>query len=555
MTPIDITPADLKTVRRILREEVPDLKVRVFGSRVSWTARENSDLDLVLMTKEPLDISRMAKLKESFSESNLPFRVDVVDWADTSESFQKIIESRSMTLPTSNEMYESNHNVNPRKQNTACRWKEVSIGEIAEVVGGGTPSTKDIENFNGNVPWLRPKDLAGFHNRYISRGARNLSQKGLDSCSAKLLPKETVLLSTRAPIGYVAIAKNPIATNQGFHSLVLRDGFLPEYIYYWMIANTKVLENHACGTTFAELSGSNLKQIRLRIPSVAVQEFIAQILGTLDDKIELNRRTNETLEATARTLFKSWFVDFDPVRAKIEGRWYRGKSLPGLPAHLYDIFPNRLVASELGQIPDNWEIKTLKDLCHKPQYGYTESARNEPVGPKFLRITDINKKSWIDWRTVPYCKITEKNFDKYRLRKGDIIIARIADPGQGVMIEEDREAVFASYLIRFRPIDRVHARILQYWLRSDKYWELVMERSTGTTRANLNAKVMSGFPLVVPSAPISEAFNKYINSIRTRVVKNALESHSLKTVRDTLLPELMSGKLDIKKTKQKGLRT
>ena len=123
------------------------------------------------------------------------------------------------------------------------------------------------------------------------------------------------------------------------------------------------------------------------------------------------------------------------------------------------------------------------------------------------------------------------------------------------MIEEDREAVFASYLIRFRPIDRLHARILQYWLRSDKYWELVFERSTGTTRANLNAKAMSGFPLVVPSLPVSEAFNEYVNSMRTRVTANALESHSLKTVRDTLLPELMSGKLDVKRTKQKGLRT
>ena len=94
MTPIDINPADLETVRQILREKVPELEVRVFGSRVSWTARETSDLDLVLMTKEPLDISRTVELKESFSESNLPFRVDVVDWANTSERFRKITEEK-----------------------------------------------------------------------------------------------------------------------------------------------------------------------------------------------------------------------------------------------------------------------------------------------------------------------------------------------------------------------------------------------------------------------------------------------------------------------------
>ena len=98
-------------------------------------------------------------------------------------------------------------------------WREVTIGEIAEVVGGSTPSTKEPENFDGDIPWLTPKDLAGVHDRYVSYGGRNLSRKGLENCSAKLLPRGSVLLSTRAPIGYVAIAKNPVATNQGFRSL------------------------------------------------------------------------------------------------------------------------------------------------------------------------------------------------------------------------------------------------------------------------------------------------------------------------------------------------
>ena len=98
------------------------------------------------------------------------------------------------------------------------------------------------------------------------------------------------------------------------------------------------------------------------VPPLPEQRAIAHILGTLDDKIELNRRMNETLEAMARALFKSWFVDFDPVRAKMEGRWRPGESLPGLPAHLYDLFPDRLVDSELGEIPEGWEVKALGDV-------------------------------------------------------------------------------------------------------------------------------------------------------------------------------------------------
>ena len=229
----------------------------------------------------------------------------------------------------------------------------------------------------------------------------------------------------------------------------------------------------------------------VRIPiNVAEQRAIAHILGTLDDKIELNRRMNETLEAMARALFKSWFVDFDPVRAKMKGRDTR------LPQDIADLFPDRLVDSEMGEIPEGWMVMELGDLCHKPQYGYTASAQSEPVGPRFLRITDINKESWVSWSRVPYCKATDDEFSKYRLGKGDVLIARMADPGHGILVEEDEEAVFASYLIRFRPVETQTARLLQYWLKSDAYWHLVRGRATGTTRRSLNARVLSGFPLV-----------------------------------------------------------
>ena len=289
----------------------------------------------------------------------------------------------------------------------------------------------------------------------------------------------------------------------------------------------------------------SLAHLIIPIPPLPEQGAIAHILGTLDDKIELNRRMNETLEEMARALFKSWFVDFDPVRAKMEGRWRWGESLPGMPTELYELLPDGMVDSELGEIPAGWEVKGLGDLCQKPQYGYTATAQDEHVGPKFLRITDINKKAWIDWSSVPYCEITEGDYAKYLLTTGDVLIARMADPGHGVLIEEDLEAVFASYLIRFRPVHRQHARLLQYWLRSDRYWELVSGRAAGTTRTSLNAKVLSRFPVIVPSIQIAVAFEEYIVSLRTRVVANASESLTLTAKRDTLLPKLISGKLQI----------
>ena len=297
----------------------------------------------------------------------------------------------------------------------------------------------------------------------------------------------------------------------------------------------------AVGATMPSLNTQILSDIVIPHPcDLNEQRAIAHALGTLDDKIELNRRMNETLEAMARALFKSWFIDFEPVRAKMAGRD------PGLPQHLANLFPDRLVDSELGLIPEAWAVKALGELCHKPQYGYTTSAMDDAVGPKFLRITDINKNAWIDWGSVPYCKITDDDLEKYLLNKGDILIARMADPGHGVLIEEDQEAVFASYLIRFRPLHMRHARLLQYWFRSSMYWALVLGRGAGTTRVSLNAIVLSGFPLVVPTTSVAEAFEEHITSLRARVVANASESRTLAVLRDALLPKLVSGNLRIR---------
>ena len=321
----------------------------------------------------------------------------------------------------------------------------------------------------------------------------------------------------------------------------------PQYAYYclqdmYVSGRAGLYEQQSTGISNFQF-GYFLDSEVIPLPPLDEQRAIAHVLGTLDDKIELNRRMNETLEAMARALFRSWFVDFEPVRAKMEGRWRPGESLPGLPAYLYPLFPDRLVPSELGDIPEGWEVGTLGEVSAKPQYGYTQSAKTEPVGPNFLRITDINKKPWIEWDSVPYCEVSADDSEKYRLHDGDILIARMADPGHGCMIEGEHEAVFASYLIRFRPLQRRYARFLQYWLRSDAYWDLVRGRGTGTTRSSLNAKVLGQFPLLVAPNPILDAFGNQVDLIRNRVVANVEDSRSLSALRDAVLPWLISGEV------------
>lgn len=214
-----------------------------------------------------------------------------------------------------------------QNQHDAYGWREVCIGEVAEVIGGGTPSTHEPSYFDGDVPWLTPKDLSGVHDRYMARGARNISRSGLQRSSAKLVPAGSVLLSTRAPVGYVALAKDSVSTNQGIRTLIPCEKLMPEYLYYWLLTNTQELERHATGSTFKELSGKALSKITLSLPPKHAQRRIIAVLGALDDKIELNHRMSETLEEAVRALFKSWFMDFDPVKDRSR---YNGD----LPLHL-----------------------------------------------------------------------------------------------------------------------------------------------------------------------------------------------------------------------------
>lgn len=176
-------------------------------------------------------------------------------------------------------------------------WKECTLSDLGIIVGGATPSTKKVENYkNGTISWITPKDLAGFTGRFISNGERNITKEGLNSCSTQLMPKNTVLFSSRAPIGYIAIANKELCTNQGFKSVVPNDNTDYLFLYYLLKYYKVAIEQMASGTTFKEVSGNTMKNIKVKVPvSLREQRKIAAILSTLDDKIELNTKINENL--------------------------------------------------------------------------------------------------------------------------------------------------------------------------------------------------------------------------------------------------------------------
>jgi len=531
---IDLRPDHLEAVKRILAELAPECEVRAFGSRVKWTAKDYSDLDLVIVGQDKLERAHLDRIQEAFEESDLPFRVDVLDWRAISTEFKEIIEQGYIVIQEK-----------PAGRGVAGEWSLAPFEDIISVpLRNGLTRPRSVRG--SGIKMVNMGELFA-HSRIGDIDMERVSLSD-DESSRYLLEKgdllfawQSLVLSGAGKCSIFLGATEPV-TFEGhlIRARIDRRKAQPEFYYYFFNSpgGRQAVESIVEQVAAAGIRGSDLARLQVPKPPLPEQRAIAAILGTLDDKIELNRRTNETLEAITRAIFKSWFVDFDPVRAKAEGR------APGLQPDLAALFPDGFEESELGEIPAAWRVMKLSDLC-TTQYGYTASATSEPVGPKFLRVTDINKQNWIEWSSVPHCEINEEAKKDYALKLGDLVVARMADPGKSAIIDEDTDAVFASYLVRLKTQSLAHSYYIYGFLKSPLYAEYSEGVKSGSVQANMNARVIVGASLVVPSEPLLEHYLKVVLSLRQRIVANVRASRTLAAIRDVLLPRLISGQLRV----------
>ncbi len=535
--PIDITAEQHKTILALLEKHLPNTAAWAYGSRVSWTSRPQSDLDMVVFAT-PEQNDQVADLREAFGESDLPFRVDLFAWDAVPEEFRKRIEAEHVVL------VERKDCISQRPE-----WPIATMEDISEKIAMGPfGSSIKVSTFvPDGIPIINGKHLHGVRVD-DSPGFNFISHEHAQKLANANVKQGDIVFTHRGNIGQVAYISNDskfekyIISQSQFYLRCDESKAIPEYIARFFKSaegQHKLLANASqVGVPSIARPVTYLRTVEVYLPPLPEQRAIAYILDTLDDKIELNRRMNETLEEMARALFKYWFVDFGPVRAKMEGRWRRGESLPGLPAEMYDLFPDRLVESELGEVPEGWEVKTLVECFNltmgqsPPGSTYNEDGEGLPF---FQGRTDFgfrypeNRK----FCTAP-TRIAEP---------GDTLVSVRAPVGDINMAWERCCAGRGVAVLRHRSGARSFTCYSAWAIQQ----ELKQYEHSGTVFGAINKRQFEALSVVEPMPEIVVRFEDQVGPIDNCIKKNVYESRTLVKIRDILLPRLISGKIGLHK--------
>lgn len=344
-------------------------------------------------------------------------------------------------------------------------WTSCKIGEVTQIVSGGTPPSKDLTNFTteGGIPWITPADLSGYKDVYISRGARNLSEKGFWACSATKIPQGSVLLSSRAPVGYVAIAANELTTNQGFKSFVLPEGLDSRFVYFYLKHIKDVAEAMATGTTFKELSGSVTAQLPLLIAPLDEQRRIVEKLNALLARVDACRdrldRVSHIIKrfrqavlnaATSGQLTEDWRTEHEALG-----------SGSGIEEELTEFDFNDAGCFGDFRFPPSWNVSRLGKIAEIVG-GITKDSKKQYSADEelpYLRVANV-QRGFLDLSEIKTIRVPQHRVEELLLNRGDILfneggdIDKLGRAGCGMVKLNDvhfkimcSESVFTTILL------------------------------------------------------------------------------------------------------------
>jgi len=422
------------------------------------------------------------------------------------------------------------------------------IGSLGKVVTGKTPATTVSENFDGPYPFITIPDLGG--QQRIRKSARTLSEVGAKSQKTLLLPAGAVLMSCIATVGKTGITTVPSFTNQQINAVICDETQVaPAYLYYAFSALRPQLEDAGGGgSIYTNVSKSRFSDLTVYLPpTLAEQNAIASVLGALDDRIENLRATNETLEAIVQTLFKSWFVDFDPVKAKAAG-----KAPVGMDAETAALFPSEFEESELGLIPKGWAVCRVDQVAAMVKgKSYTSAELVDTNGTALVTLKSFKRGG--GFRLDGFKPYAGKYKEEQVVIPGDLIVAYtdvtqaaelIGRPAIVVGVDAYRTLVASLDVGIVRPKFETMSRQFLKGLFSTPAFEYhTKARASGTTVLHLAKNAVEEFRFACPIDALSQKFAEIADPLSATVQRNIDEAYSFESLRDSLLPKLISGEL------------
>ena len=406
-------------------------------------------------------------------------------------------------------------------------WEVKSLGDVATIVGGGTPSTLTSSYWNGEIQWFTPAELND-SKKYVSKSERTITEQGLKESSAKLLPKGTVLLTTRASIGLTAILKNPACTNQGFQSLIAKHICCNEFLYYVIPLIKDEMLSRASGSTFAEISAKKLSTITLKLPPLPEQQRIAKALSDVDALIS----TTEKLIQKKKNIKQGTMQNLLTGKKRLPGFGPQTKS----PAYKQ---------TELGPIPEDWEVKTFGDYVYIVRGGSPRPIQNylttNSDGINWIKIGDVKPEDKYIVSTEE--KIIPEGKSRSReVHKGDFILSNSMSFGRPYILQIDG-CIHDGWLAIQNYQETFDSDFLYYLLGADEIFKQYIEMAAGSSVQNLNKEKVA--KLLVPIfdkreqtaiANVLSSMDKEIETLNTKLEKY----RNLKTA---MMQQLLTGKI------------
>lgn len=410
-------------------------------------------------------------------------------------------------------------------------WKEYRVDDVClKVISGGTPNTRKSEYYGGLIPWVRTQEI-NFNRLYDTE--IKISDEGLKNSSAKWIPENSIIIAMYgATAGKVAISKIPVTTNQACCNLIINhEKFDYRFIYYNILSRFEKIADMAIGGAQQNLNGAMIKNLPISIPDLPTQTAIAEILSSLDDKIELNNNINKELENLAQTLFKQWFIDFE---------------FPNENGEPYQSSGGEMVESELGRIPKGWEVYPMSNLLETVSKTYPLKTVEEVV---FLNTGDIQDGKFLHENISDPTKLPGQA--KKSIVKNDILYSEIRPQNKrfAYVHFDTSKYVVSTKLMVLRSKVEINS-LFQYFVLTQKdqidYLQRLAESRSGTF-PQITFSEVSTIKIALPSfEKVGEFVDSVLQPFYDFKFNSEFESQELSSLRDTLLPKLISGELNVK---------